>query len=255
MGHNVQTSGDYEYCLGCGREAKAKHTTKRKHDIIFDGCWACQGCLARGPGLNNRDCINPTRNNVDDPDDDDRHIHKIRRIYPVLEGEFSNLHDDKELRTGVITNKQARKRAEEQQDEVNDNKQINNIEAHQKNNILYIPIAEVIMNNEITDEQTNNSFFNGKEVRKKAMLKAQRIQMHKRAKTTKSRLGKVMIDKGEAEDLDGNGISDKHGTKDNSEVVKSIKTFQIIIDEKDERDRNKETLRINKMKNMEIREK
>eukprot|EP00972_Heterocapsa_arctica_P084492 12446938-Heterocapsa_arctica.AAC.1 len=27
MGHEVQTSGNYAYCLGCGRETKAKHST------------------------------------------------------------------------------------------------------------------------------------------------------------------------------------------------------------------------------------
>eukprot|EP00972_Heterocapsa_arctica_P069139 10216851-Heterocapsa_arctica.AAC.1 len=57
MGHEVQTCGDYEYCLGCGRTTKAKHSTsanivfcrrqyckpvmrmeryrKRKHDIVL----------------------------------------------------------------------------------------------------------------------------------------------------------------------------------------------------------------------------
>eukprot|EP00972_Heterocapsa_arctica_P024469 3610749-Heterocapsa_arctica.AAC.1 len=133
--------------------------------------------------------------NVDDPDDDDRHIHNIIRTDPVLEEDLSNLHDDNDLRTGIIANKQDRKRAEEKQDEVNDNKRITNIEAHQKNKLSEVPIAEVIMNNEITHEQTNNRFFHGKEVRKKTMLKAQQIQMHRRAKTTKSRLGKAMIDK------------------------------------------------------------
>eukprot|EP00972_Heterocapsa_arctica_P057181 8437569-Heterocapsa_arctica.AAC.1 len=81
MGHEVQISGDYEYCLGCGRETKAKHTTsaknifwirqfckpvirieryrKRKHTIIFEGWWKCKGCHAKGPELNNRDCFNP----------------------------------------------------------------------------------------------------------------------------------------------------------------------------------------------------
>eukprot|EP00972_Heterocapsa_arctica_P115004 16445561-Heterocapsa_arctica.AAC.1 len=71
MGHELQTSGGYEYCLGCGRETKAKHSTsatlifwrrqyckpavrieryrKINHDIIVDGWWACNGCLARGP--------------------------------------------------------------------------------------------------------------------------------------------------------------------------------------------------------------
>eukprot|EP00972_Heterocapsa_arctica_P013733 2025741-Heterocapsa_arctica.AAC.1 len=62
MGHEVQTSGEYEYCLGCGTETKAQHSTsakricwrrqyckpavrieryrKRHHDIIVDGWWA-----------------------------------------------------------------------------------------------------------------------------------------------------------------------------------------------------------------------
>eukprot|EP00972_Heterocapsa_arctica_P007677 1118590-Heterocapsa_arctica.AAC.1 len=30
MGHEVQTCGDYEYCLGCGRTTKAKHCTSAK---------------------------------------------------------------------------------------------------------------------------------------------------------------------------------------------------------------------------------
>eukprot|EP00972_Heterocapsa_arctica_P026565 3911508-Heterocapsa_arctica.AAC.1 len=76
MGHEVQISGEYEYCLGCGRETKAKHSTsaklcfgrreyskpvarikryrKRKHDTIFEGWWACKRCPARGPGLNKK---------------------------------------------------------------------------------------------------------------------------------------------------------------------------------------------------------
>eukprot|EP00972_Heterocapsa_arctica_P019610 2893753-Heterocapsa_arctica.AAC.1 len=62
MGHEVQTIGGYKYCLGRGRETKAKHSTstkrkcrrrqyckpvvriekyrKRNHDITFDGWWA-----------------------------------------------------------------------------------------------------------------------------------------------------------------------------------------------------------------------
>eukprot|EP00972_Heterocapsa_arctica_P091508 13498781-Heterocapsa_arctica.AAC.1 len=74
MGHEVQTCGDYEYCLGCGRNNKAKHIIsakrvfwrrefckpvgrmkryrKRKHDIIVDDLWACQNCHAKGPELN-----------------------------------------------------------------------------------------------------------------------------------------------------------------------------------------------------------
>eukprot|EP00972_Heterocapsa_arctica_P106166 15640253-Heterocapsa_arctica.AAC.1 len=42
----------------------------------------------------------------------------------------------------------------------------------------------------MTDEQTNRSFFNGKETRKKAMLKAKQIQMHNRANTMKGILNK-----------------------------------------------------------------
>eukprot|EP00972_Heterocapsa_arctica_P018723 2770000-Heterocapsa_arctica.AAC.1 len=71
MGHEVQTCGNYEYCLGCGRNAKAKHSPsaklvvwrreyckpvvrtqryrRRNNDIMFDGWWACQSCLAKGP--------------------------------------------------------------------------------------------------------------------------------------------------------------------------------------------------------------
>eukprot|EP00972_Heterocapsa_arctica_P075825 11184877-Heterocapsa_arctica.AAC.1 len=62
MGHEVLICGDYEYCLGCGRETTTNHSTsakrifwrrqfcnvviiieryrKRKHDIMFDGWWA-----------------------------------------------------------------------------------------------------------------------------------------------------------------------------------------------------------------------
>eukprot|EP00972_Heterocapsa_arctica_P111197 16371800-Heterocapsa_arctica.AAC.1 len=30
MGHEVQTCGDYKYCLGCGRSTKAKHRASAK---------------------------------------------------------------------------------------------------------------------------------------------------------------------------------------------------------------------------------
>eukprot|EP00972_Heterocapsa_arctica_P097941 14450548-Heterocapsa_arctica.AAC.1 len=62
MGHEVQTCGDYKYCLGCGRTTKAKHNTsakrafwrrqyckpvmrtkryrKRNHETVFDDWWA-----------------------------------------------------------------------------------------------------------------------------------------------------------------------------------------------------------------------
>eukprot|EP00972_Heterocapsa_arctica_P004310 640554-Heterocapsa_arctica.AAC.1 len=64
MGHEVQTCGDYEHCLGCGRNTKAKHSKSaniicwrreyckavtrmkryrtKNHDIIFDDWWACR---------------------------------------------------------------------------------------------------------------------------------------------------------------------------------------------------------------------
>eukprot|EP00972_Heterocapsa_arctica_P099447 14674593-Heterocapsa_arctica.AAC.1 len=34
MGQKVQTCGDYEYCLGCGRNAKAKHS-KSANTILW----------------------------------------------------------------------------------------------------------------------------------------------------------------------------------------------------------------------------
>eukprot|EP00972_Heterocapsa_arctica_P000801 112777-Heterocapsa_arctica.AAC.1 len=39
MGHEVQTCGDYEYCLGCGCTTKAKHSTSA--NIVF---WRRQYC-------------------------------------------------------------------------------------------------------------------------------------------------------------------------------------------------------------------
>eukprot|EP00972_Heterocapsa_arctica_P104752 15437199-Heterocapsa_arctica.AAC.1 len=65
--------------------------------------------------------------------------------------------------TGFLVNKQARKRAEEKQAEVNDNKRRKHIEAHQKKSGFELPSTEVIKHIENTDEQTNHIFFNGKE--------------------------------------------------------------------------------------------
>eukprot|EP00972_Heterocapsa_arctica_P091107 13443515-Heterocapsa_arctica.AAC.1 len=48
------------------------------HDIIFDEWWACENCLAKGPELNTRSCINPGHNGTYEYDDDDRHRHKRR---------------------------------------------------------------------------------------------------------------------------------------------------------------------------------
>ena len=56
--------------------------------------------------------------------------------------------------------------------------------AHQREIILEIPeVIETTM----TDEQTNHSFFQGKETRNKAMLKAKQVQMHKRNKAIKTK--------------------------------------------------------------------
>eukprot|EP00972_Heterocapsa_arctica_P016693 2461648-Heterocapsa_arctica.AAC.1 len=76
------------------------------------------------------------------------------------------------------------------QDEVNKNKRRTNIEAHQNNVKFEIPATEIIRKEEMTDEQTNHSFFNGKETRKKATLKAKQIQTHTRAKTMNNILDK-----------------------------------------------------------------
>eukprot|EP00972_Heterocapsa_arctica_P039945 5883763-Heterocapsa_arctica.AAC.1 len=62
--------------------------------------------------------------------------------------------------------------------------------------------------------------------------------MHKRAKTTKNRLGKTMNDKNDEGDTEFNGNADNSDTEDNSEVVKNIKIFQSRIDETNDRERN-----------------
>eukprot|EP00972_Heterocapsa_arctica_P037261 5484193-Heterocapsa_arctica.AAC.1 len=73
------------------------------------------------------------------------------------------------------------------------------------------------------------------------MLKAKQIQMHSRAKTNKARLGKYVIDKSDIED--------------NSGVIKNSRIFQKSIDEKNDRDRQEEVQRLNKIKVAEDREK
>eukprot|EP00972_Heterocapsa_arctica_P109412 16110684-Heterocapsa_arctica.AAC.1 len=64
---------------------------------------------------------------------------------------------------GIAVNKHVRKRAEDKQAEVNANKRRKHIEAHQNNNEFELPKVDVNNQSEITDEQTNHSFFNGKE--------------------------------------------------------------------------------------------
>eukprot|EP00972_Heterocapsa_arctica_P105767 15580992-Heterocapsa_arctica.AAC.1 len=64
---------------------------RRNHDIIFDGWWACQRCLAKGPALNKRSCINPTHKHDVDDEYDYRHRHNRRRT--DLEAEKENNDD------------------------------------------------------------------------------------------------------------------------------------------------------------------
>eukprot|EP00972_Heterocapsa_arctica_P040546 5973954-Heterocapsa_arctica.AAC.1 len=65
--------------------------------------------------------------------------------------------------TTIYINKQARTRAEERQAEVNESKRRKHIKAHRKNNDFEIPNINISKQRELTDEQTNHSFFNGKE--------------------------------------------------------------------------------------------
>eukprot|EP00972_Heterocapsa_arctica_P113995 16440166-Heterocapsa_arctica.AAC.1 len=53
MGHEVHICGDTEYCLGCGRNANAKHIDTAKH--VF---WRkpCQACKAVGPDMSKGTC-------------------------------------------------------------------------------------------------------------------------------------------------------------------------------------------------------
>eukprot|EP00972_Heterocapsa_arctica_P000348 49754-Heterocapsa_arctica.AAC.1 len=53
---------------------------------MFDGWWACQGCLAKGPALNKRKRINPTQKYDEDAGNCDRHRHKRRRTDVEPEG-------------------------------------------------------------------------------------------------------------------------------------------------------------------------
>eukprot|EP00972_Heterocapsa_arctica_P030958 4552302-Heterocapsa_arctica.AAC.1 len=134
MGHIVQTIGDYEYCLGCGRDTRSQEKRvfwrrnhckpvirlvryKKKHDIIFElpigategsPWWPCRGCKARGPELNKRDCTNPIKDQEDNnnQDNDDYKV-KRRRIT-----DYSQAIDNEEERMqGYIANKGARHRA------------------------------------------------------------------------------------------------------------------------------------------------
>eukprot|EP00972_Heterocapsa_arctica_P095342 14061353-Heterocapsa_arctica.AAC.1 len=142
---------------------------------MFDGWWTCQRCLARGPGLNKSNCVNPSKCD-EGAGDDDRHRHKRRKTEVELEGVKSDEvgdggdqrimaehYDDNDAVNGFLTNKKARKRAEEWQNQVNENTRRKHIEAHVNNNVFEIPRTEDNGNNKSTDEQTNHMFFNGKE--------------------------------------------------------------------------------------------
>eukprot|EP00972_Heterocapsa_arctica_P101121 14905038-Heterocapsa_arctica.AAC.1 len=76
---------------------------------MFDDWWACQNCIAKGPELNKRKCINPRHNHAEEDDDDDRHRHKRRKaeaeVYCEKIGDRSNGTD-----FGTVVNKQAGKR-------------------------------------------------------------------------------------------------------------------------------------------------
>eukprot|EP00972_Heterocapsa_arctica_P036587 5384620-Heterocapsa_arctica.AAC.1 len=89
----------------------------------------------------------------------------------------------------------AKKRAEEQQEEINNRKRLLNLKAHQDTMEFEIPkTAGRNYEDSLTEEQTSHSFFQGKETRLRAMLKAKHIQMYKREKTTKHHKHKARID-------------------------------------------------------------
>eukprot|EP00972_Heterocapsa_arctica_P012328 1809194-Heterocapsa_arctica.AAC.1 len=72
------------------------------------------------------------------------------------------------------------------------------------------------------------------------MPKAKQIQMHKRAKTVKTRQETYIIDKSD--------------TEDNSKVFENIKIYQNSIDEKNKRDIQEEEQRLNNNKIAEKKE-
>eukprot|EP00972_Heterocapsa_arctica_P024657 3636920-Heterocapsa_arctica.AAC.1 len=101
MGHEVQTFGDYEYCIGCGRNNKTKHSKSaniifwrreycepvtrlkryrtRDHDVIFDDWWVCRNCKAKGPLLNKRNCTHFNVQKADEDPDDSEQKHDNRK--------------------------------------------------------------------------------------------------------------------------------------------------------------------------------
>eukprot|EP00972_Heterocapsa_arctica_P042182 6218098-Heterocapsa_arctica.AAC.1 len=96
----------------------------------------------------------------EETEDEDRHRHKRRKIDVDVREIY--VHDEEHLIMGRNTNRQARKRAEEIQAEVNNNNR-KNIEAHEKNEQFEVPIIVNLVKNDFTDEQINHSYFNVKE--------------------------------------------------------------------------------------------
>eukprot|EP00972_Heterocapsa_arctica_P061111 9009652-Heterocapsa_arctica.AAC.1 len=118
MGHKVQSCGDYEYCLGCGRNTKAKRSKSannifwrseywkpvtrmkryrtRNHDIILDDWWACRNCKAKGPLLNKRNCTHFNEQKIDEDPDDSERKHKRRIPYNEEENADKKHEEDNE---------------------------------------------------------------------------------------------------------------------------------------------------------------
>ena len=98
-----------------------------------------------------------------------------KRIITVDTG---NQDEEDEMQMGIMANKQARKRAEENQDYVNGNKRRKNIAAHQEHINFEIPL---------NDAQTNHCFFYGKETKNNAMEKARQTQIYNMNKAVKDK--------------------------------------------------------------------
>eukprot|EP00972_Heterocapsa_arctica_P096732 14271472-Heterocapsa_arctica.AAC.1 len=64
-----------------------KRYIKKNHDIIFDEWWACKNCIAKGPELNKRSCVNPRHNHTEEDDDDSGHRHKRRKTHAEVDCE------------------------------------------------------------------------------------------------------------------------------------------------------------------------
>ena len=127
------------------------------------------------PELNKHGDIYPMNDQEKDEDDDkDEHRNKRRRKSDKHQG----VEDEDERKYGTFANKEARYRAKELQGIINQERIKTNIAAHQEDIHFTLPLPQDTLCNS-TDEQTNHCFFEGKETRKKAMLKAKNVQMDK----------------------------------------------------------------------------